>query len=161
MSLPSPGAQVRRVLNAPVERVFAAFGDAKLVAQWLRPAPDVKLAVLALDFRPGGAYRFAYETPDGQRMGVGGVYREIEPPSRIVFSWLIAEPDPHAGIESEVTVTLSQRGERTELFIHHAKFDRADADSRHEQGWHGALTLLEPLLADAGATAVHPTRNKA
>lgn len=146
MSLPSPGAQVRRVLNAPIAKVFAAFGDAALVAQWLRPAPDVKLTVLALDFQPGGAYRFVYDTPDGKRMWVSGLYRAIEPPSRIVFSWLIAEPDPHAGIDSEVTVELSPRGERTELFIRHAKFDRPDADSRHEQGWHGALTLLEPLL---------------
>lgn len=145
MSLPSPGAQVRRVLNAPIEKVFAAFSDAKLVAQWLRPAPDVKLTVLALDFKPGGAYRFAYDTPDGQRMCVGGVYRQIEPPSRIVFSWLIDAPDPHAGIDSDVTVQLSARGDRTELYIHHA-FRRADADARHEQGWHGALTLLEPLL---------------
>lgn len=160
MSLPSPGARVRRVINAPIERVFSAFGDAKLVAQWLRPAPEVKLTVLTLDFRPGGAYRFAYDTPDGQRMLVGGVYREIERPSRIVFSWLIEAPDLHAGIDSEVTVKLSQRGDGTELFIHHAKFDRPDADSRHEQGWYGALTLLDPLVVhEAGATD-HPTRSR-
>lgn len=148
MSLPTPGAEVRRVLRAPIDRVFAAFCDAKRVAQWLRPSPEVKLTVEALDFRPGGTYRFVYDTPEGMRMRVGGVYRVIEPPARIVFSWLIEPPDPHAGIESEVTVQLTARGESTELFIRHARFDRADADARHREGWNGALDLLERLLGN-------------
>ena len=80
------GVELRRVLNAPVERVFAAFADATLIAQWLRPSPEVKLQVLALEFREGGRYQFAYEEPDGNRMIVGGSYRRIEPPRCIVFS---------------------------------------------------------------------------
>src|SRR5262249_40670729 len=137
VSLPTPGAEVRRVLSAPASKVFAAFGDAKLVERWLRPSPEVKLTVLGLDFRPGGTYRFVYDRPDGMRMRVSGVYRAIEPPTLIVFSWLIEPPDPHAGIDSEVTVRLSARDGGTELFIRHAKFDRADVDARHEGGWHG------------------------
>lgn len=151
MSLPTPGAQVRRVIRAPIDQVFGAFGDAALVAQWLRPSPEVTLTVHALDFRPGGTYRFAYEVPNGERSWVGGVYRQIERPSLIVFSWRVEPPDPHAGIDSEVTVRLTARDGATELFIHHAKFDRRDADARHEQGWLGALALLEPLVS--------PTRN--
>jgi uncharacterized protein YndB with AHSA1/START domain len=83
-------------------------------------------------------------------MVVGGVYSVIERPVRIVFSWLIEPPDEHAGIESEVTITLNARGSSTELLIRHEKFGRADADLRHAQGWHGALDLLEAQLQQEG-----------
>jgi uncharacterized protein YndB with AHSA1/START domain len=106
----------------------------------------VRLTVLAFDFRPGGAYRFAYDVPGAQRVLVGGTFRSIEAPSRLVFSWLIEPPDEHAGIDSEVTVVLVSRGSSTELTIRHAKFGRADADLRHGQGWRGALELLEERL---------------
>lgn len=99
---PSERAEVRRRLSARPEVVFAAFGSADIVTRWLTPAPDVKLTVLELDVRQGGRYRFAYDTPEGQRMLVGGVYRKIEAPTRLEFSWLIEPPDIHAGIESHV-----------------------------------------------------------
>lgn len=146
MSTGRAGVQIRRRLSAPAEKVFAAFADAALVAQWLRPSPEVMLTVLEFDFRPGGAYRFAYDVPDGRRMIVGGTYRSIERPTRIVFSWLIEPPDEHAGIDSEVTVTLASSGNATELTICHARFERADADARHAEGWRGALELLDALL---------------
>ena len=146
MSTRSTGVEIRRRLPFSAEKVFAAFADAALVAQWLRPSPDVMLTVLEFDFRRGGAYRFAYDVPDGRRMIVGGTFSSIERPRRIVFSWLIEPPDEHAGIDSEVSVTLASSGDATELTIRHAKFDRADADARHAEGWHGALELLDALL---------------
>jgi uncharacterized protein YndB with AHSA1/START domain len=93
MRAPNTGVELRRRLDASVERVFGAFADAGLVARWLRPSPDVMLTVLEFDFRLGGTYRFAYDVPDGRRMIVGGSYRAIERPTRIVFSWLIEPPD--------------------------------------------------------------------
>jgi uncharacterized protein YndB with AHSA1/START domain len=147
-----PGVEVRRLLDASPEKVFAAFADQKLVARWLRPSPEVKLTVLAFDFRPGGAYRFAYDVSEHQRMIVGGTFCAIEAPARIVFTWLIEPPDEHAGIDSEVTVQFAARGSSTELTIRHAKFCRQDADLRHDQGWRGALDLLEASLRGGPAT---------
>lgn len=146
MNAGRPGVDIRRLLNASPDEVFAAFADKGLVAQWLRPSPDVRLTVLEFDFRAGGAYRFAYDVPGRQRMVVGGTFSTIEATSRIVFSWLIEPPDEHAGILSEVTVTLIPRGSSTELIIRHANFGRADADMRHDEGWRGALDLLEARM---------------
>jgi len=147
---PAERVELRRHLAAPPAQVFAAFASAEVVGQWLTPAPDVKLTVLELDFREGGCYRFAYDTPDGQRMLVGGVYRNIEAPTRLVFSWLIEPPDVHAGIESQVTVSISPSSQGSELLILHERFDRADANARHAEGWAGALEQLQLLLGKAG-----------
>jgi uncharacterized protein YndB with AHSA1/START domain len=146
---PSERAEVRRHLAAAPERVFAAFASAELVGQWLTPAPEVKLSVLELDFREGGRYRFAYDTPEGQRMLVGGVYRNIEAPTRLVFSWLIEPPDVHAGIESQVTVSIAASAGGSDLLIVHERFGRADANARHAEGWAGALEQLRRLLTSA------------
>lgn len=143
---PSERAEVRRHLAATPDRVFAAFSSGRVVAQWLTPSPEVKLTVLELDFREGGSYRFAYDTPEGQRMLVGGVYRKIEPPSRLVFSWLIEPPDAHAGIESQVTVSIAPNGSGSDLHVLHERFGRADANERHAQGWAGAIEQLQQLL---------------
>lgn len=143
---PSERAEVRRHLSASPERVFAAFARAEVVAQWLTPSPDVKLTVLELDFREGGHYRFAYDTPEGQRMLVGGTYRRIVAPMRLEFSWLIEPPDVHAGIESQVTVAIAPSAGGSDLLILHERFERADANSRHAQGWAGALERLQELL---------------
>lgn len=149
---PGERAEVRRHLVASPERVFAAFSRAEVVARWLTPSPDVKLTVLELDFREGGAYRFAYDTPEGQRMLVGGVYRTIEAPSRLVFSWLIESPDVHAGIESQVTVSIAPSAAGSDLLVLHERFERADANARHAEGWAGALEQLQQLLISSETT---------
>lgn len=140
--------ELNRTLHASIDRVFAAFSDPAMVAQWLRPSPDVVLTVLTFEFREGGRYRFAYDGPDGDRMVVGGHYTAIAPPRRIVFSWLIEPPDEHAGIESEVIVQLDPvRANTTQLLIRHSGWGREDAEARHSVGWSGALDLLEGQLA--------------
>jgi uncharacterized protein YndB with AHSA1/START domain len=79
-------------------------------------------------------------------MLVGGVYRKIEAPRLLVFSWLIEPPDVHAGIESQVTVSITPSSKGSELLILHERFGRADANERHAQGWAGALEQLQQLL---------------
>jgi uncharacterized protein YndB with AHSA1/START domain len=126
--------------------VFAAFSDASMVSRWLTPSPDVGLTVLQYDFRVGGAYRFAYHVPGRETMFVNGVYRAIEPPTTIVFSWNIEPPDEHAGVRSEVTVTLAPDGSGTRLVIRHEQLTAPGAATRHAEGWRGALDRLTDLL---------------
>jgi uncharacterized protein YndB with AHSA1/START domain len=79
-------------------------------------------------------------------MFVNGEYRVIEPPSKIVFSWNIEPPDEHAGIRSEVTITLTPDGSGTRLLIRHQQLTEAGAARRHAEGWRGAIDQLTAML---------------
>ena len=142
-------AEVRRLLAASPAKVFAAFAEASLVSRWLTPSPDVALTVLEFDFRVGGWYRFAYSVPGRATMFVNGVYRTIEPLSTIVFSWNIEPPDEHAGLRSEVRITLTPQGTGTDLLIRHERLTPPGAAERHAAGWRGAMDQLIVLVSDA------------
>ncbi len=146
MTTNKPDVEIRRRFTVPPEKVFAAFADAHLVSRWLSPSPEITLTVLQFDFREGGAYRFAYRLQNGQTVVVNGTYALINPPSKIVFSWIIEPPDEHAGIESEVTVAITPDSSGTELVIQHKKLTRSDAIVRHAEGWRGALDQLTAML---------------
>jgi uncharacterized protein YndB with AHSA1/START domain len=146
-------AEVRLRAAASPSRVFAAFSDAGLVSRWLKPSPEVALTVLEFNFRVGGAYRFAYAVPGRGTMFVNGVYRTIQAPTTIVFSWNIEPPDEHAGVCSEVTITLAPHGSGTDLLIRHEQLTAPGAAQRHTAGWQGALEHLIALLSDVPESA--------
>ena len=103
--------------------------------------------MLQFDFREGGSYRFAYHVSGATTVIAAGSYSVIEPPSKVVFSWVIEPPDEHAGIESEVSISITPDGNGSELVIRHERFVRADAIERHATGWRGAVDQLAELLA--------------
>ena len=142
----APFAEIRRRLTATPERVFAAFSDATLLSRWLTPSAEIAMSVLAFDFRVGGSYRFAYHVPDGTVMIVNGTYLAIESPGRIAFSWNIEPPDEHAGLQSEVVVSIRADAAGSELHIRHSLLTLPGAEERHSTGWLGALDLLDVLL---------------
>src|SRR5512145_922942 len=74
---------ITRVFDAPRRLVFEAISKPEHVARWWGPRCMTMLSC-EMDFRPGGAWRFVSRGPDGNEYGFRGVYREIEPPERIV-----------------------------------------------------------------------------
>jgi len=97
-----------------------------------------------LDARVGGRYRIHFDNAAGEYFEVGGVYREVVPNERLVFSWAWHSTPER---ESLVTVTMRPDGAGTLLTVHHEQlFDQAARDG-HERGWTGALEKLEKCLA--------------
>jgi uncharacterized protein YndB with AHSA1/START domain len=97
-----------------------------------------------LDVRPGGRFRVSFRTGDGERHEVGGVYREVVPGSRLVFSW-VWHSTPER--ESLVTVTMAKDGDGTLLTLHHEQFFDEKARDGHSRGWTCTLEKLERFLA--------------
>jgi len=76
---------MRRVFDAPRQAVFDAWTRPELVKHWLTGPPDWSLAVCEIDLRVGGAFRYVWRNEhDGAEMGMGGFYREIDAPQRLV-----------------------------------------------------------------------------
>jgi len=73
-----------RDFAAPRQLVFDAFTKPELVRRWLLGPPGWSMPVCEMDFRVGGSYRYVWRHEKGQEMGMGGVYREIVVPERIV-----------------------------------------------------------------------------
>jgi len=97
----------------------------------------------SIDARVGGHYRINFDT-ESEYYEVGGIYREVVPNERLVFSWAWHSTPER---ESLVTVTLKPDGDGTLLTVHHAQlFDEA-ARGGHERGWLGALDKLEKFVA--------------
>jgi len=73
-----------RVFDAPRDLVFDAWTKPELLRRWLGVFNGWTFAVCEVDLKVGGAYRFVWRGPDGNEMGMGGVYREIARPERLV-----------------------------------------------------------------------------
>ena len=140
-----PSLTLKRRLNAPPAKVYAAWIDPQKIARWFGPA-SVKAGTeqAEIDARIGGRYRVSFTMADGEYYEVGGVYRAMVPNERLVFSWAWHSTPER---ESLVTVSLKPDGDGTLLTLHHEQlFDQAARDG-HERGWNGALDKLEKHVA--------------
>ena len=73
-----------RVFAAPQARVFEALTKPVLIQRWLLGPDGWTMPVCTVDLRMGGSYRYVWRNADGREMGMGGVFREVLPPERIV-----------------------------------------------------------------------------
>jgi uncharacterized protein YndB with AHSA1/START domain len=145
---------ITRVLNAPRERVFKAWTDPKELAQWWGPKGFTN-PVCEVDLKPGGALRIVMRAPDGGEYPMKGVFREIVPPSRLVFTNIAVDKDGNHIIEGLTTVTFAEEDGRTKLTLQTrgvAVVDYAAAYLKGmEAGWTQSLEKLEALVRRAGS----------
>lgn len=130
-----------RRYGAPRELVFRMWTDPGHMANWLGPDGFTATSV-QLDVRPGGAWRTCIrEDATGVENWSSGLYREISPPERLVFTFAW-EQDGVPGDETLVTITFADLGGTTELTFVQGPFPSpADRDA-HADGWGQALAKL-------------------
>jgi uncharacterized protein YndB with AHSA1/START domain len=145
--------RLERVLDAPPERVYAAWTDPAVLRRWWAAQPDWTAADASTDVRVGGRYRLSMRDSDGGIRSVAGEYIEVEPPLRLKYSWAW---DPHEGSEAPssvtvVTVEFIAEGSGTRVVLEQRGFvSEPDRDS-HDEGWRGCLDNLERRVIAAGA----------
>jgi uncharacterized protein YndB with AHSA1/START domain len=135
-----PSLTFKRRLNAPPEKVYAAWTDPQKIIQWFgRPDANRESFKADIDPQVGGHFRVSFST-DSEYYEVGGVYRDVVPNQLLVFSWAWHSTPER---ESQVSVSLKPDGDGTLLTVHHEQlFDQAARDG-HERGWIASLDKLE------------------
>ena len=112
VTIATPGENqivITRHFDAPRALVFEAWTKAKHVAHWWDPS-GLPLAVCEIDLRPNGAFRWVNRNPDGgEGFSFSGIYREIEPPEKLVFA---SSSGP-----GHSTLVFAEVGKRTKLII--------------------------------------------
>ena len=132
---------LRRVIEAPVERVYAAWTDPKLLRRWLAPG-NAAVARAVADVVVGGAFLIEMRGADGRRWLARGVYREVVPLRRLVHTWRW----DGSSVETLVTVEFEpETPDTTRLTLTHSRFEQDEARQEHERGWAGCLAKLEEL----------------
>ncbi len=138
-------------LNAPKEKLYRCWTEPALMKQWFAPKPFTT-PVVEIDVRPGGASRITMRSPDGMDMPNDGIYLEVVPNEKLVFTdaftagWIPKDGAPFMVAE----VTFADAGEGKTAYRAVARHWSAEAKAQHEAmgfhtGWTQCAEQLEAL----------------
>ena len=131
------------------EKVYRAWTDAKAIKRWWGPAGPDAVAVAELDVRVGGRFRICFGGPQGNDHEITGVYREVVPNRKLVFTWTWPRTTPERQSVVALVFRAVQGGTALDL-RHEQLFDETVRDN-HRRGWTESLVKLEEFLR-AGTT---------
>ncbi|MEM7170522.1 MAG: SRPBCC domain-containing protein [Pseudomonadota bacterium] len=139
----APFLMIRRTFAAPVDWVYRAWTDPAIMQQWFCPG-DMTVASASADVRVGGRYEVQMQEPSGELRITGGIYKEVVPNAKLVFSWAWQGSDQ----ETQVTVELTAlAAEETRMTLTHKGFVDEAARDAHDRGWRGCLDKLPAAMA--------------
>lgn len=152
--------RITRTFDAPRDLVWKAWTEREHLMRWYCPT-DFTALFAECDVRPGGTWRSGMRGPDGKEYIHHGVYRELDPPERLVFTHAWERDDEEqpcqTTFESVVTVTLTERDGKTEMVFDQVGFVSTESRDSHETGWTETFEKLgRHLEQDASTTAVSP-----
>ena len=137
--------RISRNYDVAPEKVWRAWTDPQALSQWFGPGnPAVTTA--EVDLRVGGRYRIVFRGASGDMNEVSGIYQEVVPHSRLVFTWAFKSTPERV---SRVSIDLSQRAGGTELRFMHDRFFDEEARVKHETGWQHGFANLDAMLERA------------
>jgi uncharacterized protein YndB with AHSA1/START domain len=135
--------RIERTFAASAEDVFDAWTSPEVMRRWFHCFPDWETPEAEVDLRVGGKVRVVMRRPDGQEAGMGGEYRLIDRPHRLVMTWTF---DDYPSNEQLIELTFSEsEGSTTVLMIN----SRISTDGRRDSqdvGWYGCFIELQRVL---------------
>jgi uncharacterized protein YndB with AHSA1/START domain len=141
-----------RAFDAPRRLVFDAWTKPELVRRWLLGPDGWSMPVCEIDLRVGGAYRWVWRRDkDGTEMAVGGVYREIAAPERLVATEKFDEAwYPGEAVNTVALVERSGRTTMTQTTLYESREARDKAlQSGMADGVEASYNRLEAILAES------------
>ena len=132
---------VTRTINAPPETVFDAWLNPEMLMRFMCPGPGMTTPSATADPQVGGRFDLIMKNGDDE-MPHGGVYREIDRPNRLVFSW----ESPFNAEGSTVTLEFKPTSDGTHLTLTHVRFVDEQSRDNHQGGWTAILAKLDGVL---------------
>ena len=137
---------IERTFQAPAEAVFHAWTSEQVMRRWWQAERGWETSEAEVDLRVGGVVRVVMRDPENDvEHGGGGRYTEIEPPTRLAFTWIWDGDTRRTLIELDFEEI---DGTTKVSFSHSGLWDEAAVRS-HEGGWSRILDNLELTLAAA------------
>jgi len=136
-----PSVVVERVLPAPPAEVFHAWTDAETLRIFMCPG-DITSADVEVDVRVGGRFRIVMHR-GADAIAHTGEYRVVDPPHRLVFTWLSPATGPEGSL---VTLVFEPHGQGTRLVLTHEQLPSEDVAGRHRRGWTDIVEKLDRHL---------------
>ena len=137
--------RLMRTVAASPERAFEAWTSPKQVERWTCPDPSASVDV-EIDLRVGGRYSIRMHV-EGGPFTAYGIYREVDPPRRLVYTWGWKEEAHAMKAETVVTVEFVPVEGGTEVRLTHSGFPTADDRNGHEEGWKICVDRLADLVS--------------
>ena len=137
--------RIERTFQAPAQKVFEAWTSEEVMRRWFHAEHDWETTHAQVDLRLGGEVRVVMRDPHKEvEYGGGGTYTEIDPPTRLAFTW-IWDDDKTRQTLIELDF-LESEGTTTVLLTHRNLADEESVRS-HEDGWTKCLENLDRAIA--------------
>ncbi|WP_193368165.1 SRPBCC family protein [Pelagibius marinus] len=141
-----------RLMDVSRDRIFRCWTEPELLKQWFAPRPYTT-PVAELDVRSGGATYIVMRSPEGQEMPMRGVYLEVVPNERLVFTdaftraWEPSDKPFFTGI-----ITFEEEGGKTRYTARARHWTREDCEAHEKMGFHEGWGQCAEQLAALAAT---------
>jgi uncharacterized protein YndB with AHSA1/START domain len=136
--------RIERIFHAPADQVFDAWTSPEVIERWFRPASGWQRPSAEVDLRVGGRVRVVMRTPEGEPVGAGGEYTQIDRPHKLSFTWTF-DDDPSNGQMIELEFT-ERDGATTVVFVNSDISNEERRASQYE-GWSMCIDNMERALA--------------
>jgi uncharacterized protein YndB with AHSA1/START domain len=133
--------RLERLIASPPEVLFGLWTEPVQLLKWWGP-DGYETSVHCLETRPGGRWRIILRRSDGGALAMSGVYRIIEPPRRLAFTWAWENESGARGHETEVEVNFEATPGGTRLVLLQQRFESKQARDNHNVGWSSSFDRL-------------------
>jgi uncharacterized protein YndB with AHSA1/START domain len=143
-----PALTLHRKFPVAPEKVWRAWTEPQALKQWFGPGDRHQpVSVADVDVRVGGRFRLVFGGADGNEHEAAGVYREVQPHRKLVFTWCWPRTTPER--ISQITILLHPEGAGTDMEFRQEQFFDEAARDGHLRGWTGTFGKLEAFLRQA------------
>jgi len=137
--------RLERLIPLRPELLFQLWAEPAQLVKWWAPE-GYEPTVHVLNSRPGGRWRVTMRRADGDEVATSGIYRVVDPPHRLSFTWAWEDARGVRGHETEVMVSFEPTPGGTRLVLVQQRFENSRARDNHNRGWSACFDRIATIV---------------